>query len=147
MGPPEEPARSKGQAPTPSLANSKIWNREPAFLQLQWSKAGDGSWWQFDHVLPAQLDAYGVFVIWRNGNGREVSAVMYVGRGFLRDEFARVRRDPVFRSEALYVTWAPVRDARMLDPIAVYLYQTLRPIWGDVPPMIPPLACNVPLSA
>jgi hypothetical protein len=114
-------------------------------VQLQWSKADGENWWRFDHVQPAELDAYGVFVIWRNGNGREVSAVMYVGRGSLRDEFARCRRDPLFRSEALYVTWAPVADVRLLDSIAAYLYQTLRPIWGDVPPMVQPLRCNLPL--
>jgi hypothetical protein len=116
-------------------------------LQLQWSKAVDGSWWQFDQVQPTQLDPYGVFVVWKNGGGVKVSAVLYVGRGSLKDEFARCRRDPAFRAAGVYVTWATVSDVRMLDSIAAYLYQHLRPMWGDVPPLVPPSPVNLPLSA
>jgi hypothetical protein len=72
---------------------------------------------------------------------------MYVGRGFLRDEFARTRRDPVFNSEHLYVTWATVPDMRMLDALGAFLYRELRPIWGEVVPMVPPLSCNLPLAS
>lgn len=144
---PLEPARSLDRAPTNPLTDYKNWNRGTAFVQLQWSRSGDDTWWLLDHVQPAQLEPYGVFVIWRNGNVRNISSVMYVGRGSLRDEFARCRRDPLFRGEGLYVTWAAVSDPRMIDSIAVYLYQHLQPIWGDVPPMIPPLACNLPLTA
>lgn len=58
----------------------------------------------------------------RNGSGVKVSAVLYVGRGSLRDEFARRRRDSIFRTEGLYVTWATVQDMQILDPIGAYLY-------------------------
>lgn len=135
-------------APAPeSFANYKKLESEPWSLKLQWSKTVDGSWWLFDHVQPSQLDPYGVFVVWRNGTGAKVSAVMYVGRGSLQHEFARCRRDPAFRVAGLHVTWATVADTRMLDSIAAYLYQHLRPIWGDVPPLVTPLPVNLPLSA
>ena len=116
-------------------------------MQLQWSTAVDGSWWLFDHVEPARLDAYGVFVIWRSRGGENVSAVLHVGRGCLRDEFARCRRDPIFRAEGLYVTWAPVTDVQTLDGIAAYVYRELRPLWGEVAPLVPPLPVNLPLTA
>ena len=116
-------------------------------MQLQWCKASDGTWWQFDEVTPKQLDAYGVFVAWRNGSDVKVSTVLYVGRGSLRDEFARCRRDPLFRSEGVYVTWATVYDVRVLDSIAAYLYRELRPLWGEVVPLVPPLPVNLPLTA
>jgi hypothetical protein len=116
-------------------------------MQLQWSKAADGTWWQFEHVHPKALNSYGVFVCWHNGSGVQVSAVLYVGRGLLRDEFAKCLRDPLFRSERVYVTWATVRDASMLDAIAAYLYRELRPIWGEVPPIVPPVPVNLPMWA
>jgi hypothetical protein len=118
-----------------------------ALLQLQWSKTDDGHWWPFERVEPFRLDSYGVFAIWRSGTSAEVSVVVYVGRGSLKDEFARCRREPVFRSAGLYVTWATVPDIRMLDSIASYVYRELRPVWGDVPPLVPPLAVNLPLTA
>jgi hypothetical protein len=116
-------------------------------MPLQWSKTVDGGWWLFDQVSPKQLDTHGVFIAWRNGSGVRVSAVLYVGRGSLRDEFARCRRDPLFRAEGVYATWAAVHDARMLDPIAAYLYRELRPIWGETVPLVPPLPVNLPLTA
>jgi hypothetical protein len=115
-------------------------------LQLQWSKRPDGSWWKFRDVAPAQLISHGVFVIWLNGSGVAVSSVLYVGRGSLHDEFARCHRDPIFRTEGLYVTWATVNEIRMLDPIAAYLYQRLRPMWGDAV-YAPSMAVNLPLTA
>jgi hypothetical protein len=116
-------------------------------LELQWSKTSDGGWWLLRKVEPRQLVSHGVFVVWRNGGGVAVSAVMYVGRGALRDEFARCRRDPMFRSDELYVTWANIDNIHALDAIAAYLYRQLRPIWGEVVPLVQPLPVNLPLSA
>jgi hypothetical protein len=115
-------------------------------LELQWSKRPDASWWVFAEVAPGQLEGSGVFVIWRNGGSAKVSAVLYVGRGFLRDEFARCHRDPLFSSDGLRVTWAAVHDMRLLDPIGAYLYQQLRPIWGEAV-LAAPTPVNLPLTA
>src|SRR5688572_27637890 len=109
---PPEPARSLDPPAAAPLGPCKDWNREPALVQLQWSKRPEGSWWLFAEIMPGQLDGPGVFVIWRNGNGAKVSAVLYVGRGSLRDEFARCHRDSIFRAEELCVTWATVYDMR-----------------------------------
>jgi hypothetical protein len=49
--------------------------------------------------------------------------------------------------EGLYVTWASVSDMRMLDSIGAFLYRELRPIWGEVIAMVPPLPVNLPLTA
>jgi hypothetical protein len=143
---PPEPARPLAPPGSGPLADCKDWSREPAFVQLPWSKRPDGSWWRFADVAPTQLDGPGVFVIWRNGGGAKVSAVMYVGRGSLRDEFARCHRDSIFRAEGLYVTWATVYDMRMLEPIGAYLYSQLCPIWGEAV-LAPPMPVNLPLSA
>ena len=82
-----------------------------------------------------------------NGGPTQVSAVLYVARGSLRDEYARCRRDPLFHGGSeLYTTWSAV-STHLLDPIAAYLYQQLRPLWGEVVPSVSPVAVNLPLSA
>jgi hypothetical protein len=116
-----------------------------AFVELQWSKRPDGSWWRFADVEAAELSSTGVFVVWQNGSAAKVSSVLYVGRGFLRDQFVRCHRDPIFRLEGLYVTWAAVHDLRMLDSIASYLYQRLHPLWGEAV-FAPSMAVNLPLT-
>jgi len=116
-------------------------------VRLQWFKAAGGAWPAFEQVDPEQLDAYGVFVIWRNGNAAKVSAILYVGRGAMRQELARCRRDPVFSDPRdLYVTWAKVDDFETIDAVAAYLYQKLRPLWGEIV-LVPPLAVNSPWAA
>ena len=116
-------------------------------MEVQWSKADDGSWCLLDQVEPWQLDGHGVFVIWRSGTSAEVSAVLYVGRGLLKDAFARCRHEPALRSAGLHVTWATIHDVRMLDGVAVYLCRHLRPIWGQALPVVPPMPVNLPLRA
>jgi hypothetical protein len=143
---PAEAARTFGPAASGSPANYKNWNREPAFLSLEWSKGLDGGWHLFIDVDLSQLDGYGVFVVWLNGSGVQVSAVLYVGRGDLKSEFARCRRDPLFRTTGLYVTWATVNDIRQLDGIGAYLYHQLQPLWGEVV-QSRPLPVNLPITA
>jgi len=116
-------------------------------LNLQWSKRTDDRWWQFNDVEPVQLDGHGVFVVWLNGSGVAVSAVLYVGRGDLRYEFARCRRDPLFRTTGLYVSWAKLHDIRELDGIAAYLYRQLSPMWGEAVPSVQPVQINLPVTA
>jgi hypothetical protein len=117
-------------------------------MQLEWFKGAGGQWPAFDGVdSHHRLDQYGVFVIWRNGNTDRVSTVLYVGRGAIRQEIARCQRDPVFRdSRNLYVTWAKVEDLDTIDSVAAYLYQRLRPLWGEIV-LVPPLAVNPPWAA
>jgi hypothetical protein len=116
-------------------------------VQLEWFKGPDGRWPAFEAVDPDQLDRHGVFVIWRNGTAARVSTVLYVGRGLIRQEFARCQRDPVFReSRNLHVTWAKVDDFESIDSVAAYLYQKLRPLWGEVV-LVPPMAVNPPWAA
>jgi hypothetical protein len=116
-------------------------------MQLEWFKGVGGQWPAFEAVDPGQLDRHGVFVIWRNGSTARVSTVLYVGRGPIRQEFARCQRDPIFReSRDLYVTWAKVDDFETIDSVAAYLYQKLRPLWGEII-LVPPLAVNPPWAA
>jgi hypothetical protein len=145
---PRTTARSSALPPAGPLANYKNWNRgTSALLTLDWYTRVDGSWCPFDDVEPALLGGYGVFIIWKNGSPTRISAVLYVGRGSLRDEFARCRRDPLFHNgRGLYVTWSAV-GSHLLDPVAAYLYQHLRPLWGEVVSFASPMAVNLPLSA
>ena len=69
-----------------------------------------------------------------------MSGVLYVGRGTLRQEIVDCRRHPVFKDSGLLVTWAKVDDTREMDSVAAYLYQRLRPIWGEVVPSAQPHA-------
>jgi hypothetical protein len=95
------------------------------------------------------IDPFGVFVVWRNGNEGRAPVVLRVGRSTLRDEVARSRRDPVYRGslDQLLITWASVDDPRILEAVAAYLYQHLRPIWGDVTSSTTVLPVNLPLTA
>jgi hypothetical protein len=116
-------------------------------VQLEWFKGAGGQWPAFEVVDSHHLDQHGVFVIWRNGNSDKVSTVLYVGRGPIRQEIARCQRDPVFRdSRNLHVTWAKVEDLETIDSVAAYLYQKLRPLWGEIV-LVPPLAVNPPWAA
>jgi hypothetical protein len=116
-------------------------------MRLHWFKQAGDDWPAFDQVDPEQLDPYGVFVIWRNGNAANISAVLYVGRGAMRHELARCRRDPLFRDgRDLHVTWARVDDFEAIDSVAAYLYQKLRPLWGEAV-LVPPLVVNLPWAA
>jgi hypothetical protein len=112
-------------------------------LHLDWANRPDGRWWLFSDVAPGQLEGSGVFVAWQNGGA---AAVLYVGHGSLRDEFARCHRDPIFRLEGLYVTWATVADMSVLDSVAAYLYHRLQPMWGEAV-FAASTPVNVPLNA
>ena len=137
---------SGGVTPGPAASREQQRKAGPE-VHLQWFKTAGGAWPAFDEVDPEQLDPYGVFVIWRNGSAARVSTVLYVGRGALRQELARCQRDALFRdARNLYVTWAKVDDLETIDAVAAYLYQKLRPLWGEIV-LVPPLAVNPPWAA
>ena len=136
---------SRSAAPTSGALREQ--RKSGPEVLLKWFKANGGDWPVFHEVDPEQLDPYGVFVIWRNGSVARVSSVLYVGRGAIRQELSRCRRDPVFRdARDLYVTWAKVDDLDTIDSAAAYLYQKLRPLWGEIV-LVPPLAVNPPWAA
>ena len=113
-------------------------------MQLSWFKGA--SWCSLDDVDPRLIDGYGVFVIWRNGDAANVSTVLYVGRGQLAQEIARRRQDRLFQAGDLKITWAVVSDLRLIDGVAAYLYQRLRPMWGEVEPWSEPMPVNLPAA-
>lgn len=120
-------------------------------MQVQWNKTPTGHWYALDEIdvggLGQVAAQHGVFVVWRNGAASQMSVVLYVGRGFLPRELADCRRDPLFRAEqGLRVTWASL-DPGDVDSAAAYLYDRLRPLWGEVVPSVQPLAVNLPLTA
>lgn len=115
-------------------------------MQLRWHKREGGEWHLLDALDVNRIDAYGVFVVWRPGNGR-ASVVLYVGRGALRHEIESCRRGPLLgNASGLRITWARV-DPHDVDAVAAYLYQQLRPLWGEVPRPVPALPVNLPLTA
>jgi hypothetical protein len=119
-------------------------------MQLQWHKTGD-DWCVLDQIEASGIEGcgaqHGVYVIWRGGAMARTSVVLYVGRGVLRREIADCRRDPLFRCEpGLRVTWAGL-DPTAVDSVAAYLYEQLRPLWGEVVPSVPPTSVNLPLTA
>ena len=117
-------------------------------LELQWQKQAAGDWCLLgDADLNALGNRYGVFIIWRNGDAAKVSAVLYVGRGRLKSELAECRRSPLFSAPKLRVTWAEVEDPHDLEGVATYLYQQLRPIWGEIMSASLPVPVNLPATA
>ena len=126
----------------------QITKTENKTLQLQWHRHSAGHWCLLNDVdLNTLGTRYGVFIIWRNGGAAMVSAVLYVGRGRLKSELAECRRSPLFTAARLRVTWADVTDPNDLEGVATYLYQQLRPIWGEIASATHPLPVNLPLTA
>jgi hypothetical protein len=116
-------------------------------LQLKWHKCAGTDWCLLEQVDASAVDEWGVFVVWRPGDRTRASAVLFVGSGSLRQEIANARRDPVFgAAEGLRITWAEV-DPSDVAGVAVYLYQQLRPLWGEVPQPVPAQPVNLPLQA
>jgi hypothetical protein len=117
-------------------------------LQLQWAKSAGGEWCLLDSTDLAGVEGVGVFVVWRTGDYGRASVVLYVGRGALRQEIADCRRDPTMNNARdLRITWAKV-DPSDVDGVAEYLYQQLRPLWGDVlRSRAAPQPVNLPLTA
>jgi hypothetical protein len=116
-------------------------------VQLHWYKSASDEWQRLAELDVARLDHYGVFVIWRNGGAARPSVVLYVGHGALRSEIAQCREAPLFGGSDLRITWARVDDARDVEAIAAYLYQQLRPLWGQVVTSTQRLAINTPWAA
>ena len=117
-------------------------------MELQWQKHPAGHWSLLGEAdLNGLGSSRGVFIIWRNGGAAKVSAVLYVGRGRLKAELAECRRSPLFSAPLLRVTWAEVENPHDLDGIATYLYQQLRPIWGEILSSEQPVAVNLPATA
>jgi hypothetical protein len=116
-------------------------------LQLYWYKNAGNEWCRLEEAELAGVDQYGVFVVWRAGDPGRPSAVLYVGRGHLRTGIADCRRNPAMvGSRGLHVTWAKV-DPRDVDAVAGYLYQQLRPLWGEAVPVAVAQPVNLPLTA
>jgi hypothetical protein len=116
-------------------------------VQLQWHKCAGADWCSLEQVDPTRLEGVGVFVVWREGDTHRASAVLFVGSGVLRHSVAACRRDPVLASATgLRITWAAV-DPRDVAGVAAYLYQQLRPLWGEVPQPVPARPVNLPLQA
>ena len=117
-------------------------------MELQWQKHWAGDWCLLDDVDPKTLGGhYGVFIIWRHGDESRISTVLYIGYGHLKSELAGCRGSPLFRSPRLCVTWADVDRLSDLDGVATYLYQQLRPIWGEIMWSATPRPVNLPLTA
>jgi hypothetical protein len=126
---------------------SRIWEGRGAPLQLQWHKCAGAEWCSLADVDLAEVDHVGVFVVWQPGDSGRAPAVLYVGRGTLRHAIADCRRDPVIGAKPdLRVTWAAV-GPRDVDGVAAYLYQQLRPLWGEVPGSGPAQPVNLPLRS
>jgi hypothetical protein len=116
-------------------------------MQLSWNRGSSGHWCRLHDAEVGAVDDNGVFVIWRNGGPDQMSGVLYVGHGALREQIADCQRHPVFKDSRLLLTWAAVEDENEIDDIAAYLYQRLRPIWGEVVPSTQPTPVNLPLTA
>lgn len=114
-------------------------------MQLSWFKSA-GDWCLLEQVDSIPASDHGVFVIWQDGNLADDSAVLYVGKGPLAQEIVRCRCDPLFHNPDLRITWAAVHDVRLIDGIAAYLHQRLRPMWGEVITLSPPIAVNLPVA-
>ena len=142
------PAEGRGAGPGRPYVPYRLQKAHNGSLELQWHKHSSGDWCLLDDVEPRVLGGrYGVFIIWRHGDESRISTVLYVGRGNLKSELAECRRSPLFQSPRLRVTWADVDNPRDLDGVATYLYQQLRPIWGQIMWSATPLPVNLPLTA
>ncbi|MXY54447.1 MAG: hypothetical protein F4Y86_18220 [Gammaproteobacteria bacterium] len=89
---------------------------------------------------------HGVYVVWHGGDEPET---VLVGQAFfvtVGEQLARLRDDErllAYADHGLFVTWAEVKDADLLDGVERYLGDRLEPLEGRVPDAVP-LPVNLP---
>ena len=114
-------------------------------ITLEWMKCGNGAnWCPLETVTLANVDTFGVYLIWHEGNpGR----VVRIGQGDIADRLGCHKTDREVLAYAargtLRVTWASV-PARLADGVERYLAESWKPLVGDRFPMAMPVAVNSP---
>jgi hypothetical protein len=112
---------------------------------LTWVKHSKNYWHRLLDVEPADVDTYGVYIIWHGGFP---SRVVHVGHGDIGTELKACRRDRRIRAfekdGPLFVTWAAASHSEAAG-IRLHLSGRLCPLVGDsAPPEIVPLVANSP---
>ncbi len=114
-------------------------------VQLHWIKNVADGWLDFQHFGNlSDVTAYGVYIIWHDGNpGR----VVRVGQGDIKSRLTAHRSDASITAYAqrgtLRVTWAAASSAQV-DGIERYLADNWHPLVGDAFPDVAPIAVNSP---
>ena len=90
--------------------------------------------------------AQGVYVIWHGGDEPETVLVGQAFFGTVGEQLAQLRKDErilAYRQLGLFVTWAELDDADLLDGVQRYLGDRLAPLVGRLPDA-PPVPVNLP---
>ena len=115
-------------------------------MQLNWIKCQNDVWCKLNFV---NLDhehfnnRHGIYIIWHGGPH---PAVVYIGRGNIKNRLAEHRNDQRIQRYAsldLYVTWAMV-GVQHRDGIEAYLASFWRPIVGERYSSASPIVVNSP---
>lgn len=112
-------------------------------LELVWIKCGD-RWCDFWTVNLQNVNAYGVYVIWRGG---PTPAVVRVGQGDIAERIAAHRNAIMISAQIgdapAFVTWASV-PLRFRDGVERYLADRYGPLVGEAFPAVAPIQVNLP---
>lgn len=113
---------------------------------LNWTKCQGDVWCKLNSVNLHHSHfnhMEGVYIIWHGGPN---PAVVYIGKGNIKDRLSAQRNDPtiqVYANNDLYVTWANV-SAPDHSGIEAYLASRWNPKVGDKHPTASPIAVNSP---
>ena len=113
-------------------------------LDLNWIRCGNDHHWCDLARLNLDMDTFGVYVIWHEGNPGRVGRI---GQGDIAERLATHRTDRTITqyasNGALRVTWAAV-PASQTDGVERYLADHLDPLIGDAFPTADPIAVRLP---
>ncbi len=116
-------------------------------MKLNWIKCEGDQWCA---LMSVNLDGShfddmkGVYVIWHGGSD---ARTVRVGQGDIKDRLSAHRNDTSItrhgKNATLYATWAPA-ELQYRDGIERYLFDSLKPLEGELAPAAKPIQVNLP---
>ena len=118
---------------------------------LAWRQCMDAqerpAWCSLLHLDLSTITAtQGVYVIWHGGEEPDTVCIGQAFFGSIGEMLERRRSEEdvlAYREHGLYVTWAEVKDAHLLDGVERFLADTLQPLLGHAPGA-EPIGVNLP---
>ena len=109
-------------------------------VQVNWVKSTGGDYLDLHRVDLSNVAAFGVYVIWKNG---QPGPVVRVGQGIIKDRLILHRQDSkILAHRPLLVTWAVV-SASQSDGVERFLADHYKPLVGDAFPDVFPIQVNL----
>ena len=106
-------------------------------LTVKWVKSINGEFLALNNVNLSNVNAFGVYVIWKLG------VVVRLGKGDIKSRLTAHRNDDAITSHGvLHVSWAVVSE-QYVDGVERFLATQYHPLIGDAVPDVHPIQVNL----